>query len=576
MQSFDISPDEKTPDLPGPKKNISRRVISGSAITSRPKAAMGAQLSPASSPPMPTQSGLTPMKPRQRRSSINLPVPDGDAPRDAVLLRPEPPEESDCEMDTPTKKPAPRARRKPSGLNKQLGRSPLRTMTPPGPNVTAGYKAAGVRQLPLFARSHTSPETQDEAERKRRRPSAAERSASDPATPLKKLSGAQLDSSMAKLIRDGPSKDKATQLKDGGIYLFIFQPRGTGAQLVKIGRTERDAQGRLKEIKAVCKPLKSAWHSTATAENIPFHGFAERLIHAELYNYRHRRRCVCGTEHREYFEVSEDIAVEVFKRWRDFCQKRPWDDGGTIRTLWSKRLDTRTAFDGPGQDFDHGKFGRHWSTYTMPWLIELMLSDAIYQWKRWFPYRWRAVAVAELFTIIFLSPVSAWAQFWIATVGALCVIDTAVPEDLHVTASVARLMEGGSQSLVLWYMSWRDGLAADVKGLAPEASSGETPPHQETGGDVWSETAEEDTAALSDGASSIGCVGDPMDINRDGGCQESTDEDGPGGDVGSPATVKTASVQDGVSERPKSLGLNAQKMPGKREVMIEVVDLTHD
>ncbi|KAK1959726.1 hypothetical protein LY78DRAFT_750875 [Colletotrichum sublineola] len=523
MQSFDISPDEKTPDLPGPKKNISRRVISGSAITSRPKAAMGAQLSPASSPPMPTQSGLTPMKPRQRRSSINLPVPDGDAPRDAVLLRPEPPEESDCEMDTPTKKPAPRARRKPSGLNKQLGRSPLRTMTPPGPNVTAGYKAAGVRQLPLFARSHTSPETQDEAERKRRRPSAAERSASDPATPLKKLSGAQLDSSMAKLIRDGPSKDKATQLKDGGIYLFIFQPRGTGAQLVKIGRTERDAQ-----------------------------------------------------EHREYFEVSEDIAVEVFKRWRDFCQKRPWDDGGTIRTLWSKRLDTRTAFDGPGQDFDHGKFGRHWSTYTMPWLIELMLSDAIYQWKRWFPYRWRAVAVAELFTIIFLSPVSAWAQFWIATVGALCVIDTAVPEDLHVTASVARLMEGGSQSLVLWYMSWRDGLAADVKGLAPEASSGETPPHQETGGDVWSETAEEDTAALSDGASSIGCVGDPMDINRDGGCQESTDEDGPGGDVGSPATVKTASVQDGVSERPKSLGLNAQKMPGKREVMIEVVDLTHD
>ncbi|KAK2041360.1 DUF1766-domain-containing protein [Colletotrichum somersetense] len=481
-------------------------------------------------------------------------------------------------MDTPTKKPARRAVGKHSGPNKQLGPSPLRTTVPPESNDVVGYEVAEARPVPLFARSHTSPETRDEVERKRRRPSAAGRSASDPATPSKRLSGAQLDSSMAKLIRDGPSRDKETHLKDGGIYLFMFQPRGTGVQLVKIGRTERDAQGRLKEINSVCKPLKSVWHSTATAENIPFHGFAERLIHAELGNYRYRRRCACGTKHREYFEVGEDVAVEVFKRWRDFCKKKPWDDGGTIRAVWGKRLDTRAAFDGgPGQDFDHGEFGRHWSTYTMPWLIERVLSDAIHQWKRWFPDRWQAVAVAEMLTIVFLSPASAWARAWMAAVGVLWLIDKAVPADLHATASVARLMEGGSQSLVLWYMSRRDGPAAaeDAKGPAPEASPGETPRRQGSGEDAWSETTEEDVAgAASDGVSSVG-AGDPMDIDRDAGCQVSTDEeDGPGGDVCSPASLKTAATQDGFCERQRCLELNAQKMPGERGVMIEVIDLT--
>ncbi|WDK16940.1 hypothetical protein CGRA01v4_08223 [Colletotrichum graminicola] len=514
MESFDISPCEKSPDLPLLEK---QRAISGTAITRRPKAAMPTQLDPASSPPVLTQSGLTPNQPRQRRSSVNLPVPDDDAPREAALIRPEPSEESHCEMDTPTKKPARRARRNPSGSNKRLEPSPLRTTAPPGPNVVAGYEAAEARRVSLFARSHTSPETQNEAERKGQRPSAAERSASVPTTPSKKLSGAQLDSSMAKLIRNGPSKDTECHLKDGGLYLF--------------------------------HPLKSIWHSTAMAENIPFYGFAEKLIHAELGNYRYNQPCLCTRRHREYFEVSEKIAVEVFPRWRDFCKKRPWDNGGTIKTVWGKRLDARAAFDGPGQDFDHGKFGRHWGTYTMPWLVERVLSDAIHQGKRWFPNRWQAVAVAEMFTIIFLSPASVWVHVWMAAVAALLLIDTVVIADLHATASVVQLMEG----------------------LAPEASQGETPPRHGTGGDAWSETVEEDIPDASDGASSVG-PGDPMDVDRDDGCQESTDEeDRPGGSVCSPASLATATAEDEVLERPRSLELKAQVMSGEREV----IDLTY-
>ncbi|KAK1988818.1 meiotically up-regulated gene 113-domain-containing protein [Colletotrichum cereale] len=589
MQSSNASPDDQSPDLPGPKKQVSRRVISGRAIASRLKAAMAAQPGPASSPPMPTQSGLTPNQPRPRRSSVNLPVPDGDTPRDTALVLPgPPPEESDYEMDTPTKKPARGTRVKPPGPNNRLGPSPLRKTPPPGPDVAAASHEAAEASPPLlFARSHTSPETQGDAERRSQRPSAAERSASEPATPSKKLSGAQLDSSMAKVIRDGPAKDKKeAHLKNGGIYLFIIQPRGSELQLVKIGRTERDAQGRLKEIQAQCGHLRSFWHRTAMAEDIPFHGFAEKLIHAELENYRYRRKCARGKTHREYFKVREDVAVDVFTRWRDFCKKRPWDDGGTIKAVWGKRLDTRAAFEGPDQGFDHGKFGTHWSTYTAPWLIELVLSDAIHQWKSWFPDRWQAVVVAEMLTIFFLSPSSTWARVWITAVGALFMIDKAIPADLHVTASVARFMEGGLQSLVLQYVYWRDGLAADAEGSAPGAGPGETP-RREAGEDERAEAAEEDAAAASDGAasSSVG-VGDPMDVDGDAGCREPTDEeDGPDGDDDDDdnddnddvcflhTSLETASARDGVSERPGSLDLKAQKLSGGREVMMEVTDL---
>ncbi|EFQ34706.1 uncharacterized protein GLRG_09850 [Colletotrichum graminicola M1.001] len=541
MESFDISPCEKSPDLPLLEK---QRAISGTAITRRPKAAMPTQLDPASSPPVLTQSGLTPNQPRQRRSSVNLPVPDDDAPREAALIRPEPSEESHCEMDTPTKKPARRARRNPSGSNKRLEPSPLRTTAPPGPNVVAGYEAAEARRVSLFARSHTSPETQNEAERKGQRPSAAERSASVPTTPSKKLSGAQLDSSMAKLIRNGPSKDTECHLKDGGLYLFhVPTKRNRGAS----GQDWPDRKGRAGSSQRDNESMQ------APEEHLALHGNGRE--------YSVLRPCLCTRRHREYFEVSEKIAVEVFPRWRDFCKKRPWDNGGTIKTVWGKRLDARAAFDGPGQDFDHGKFGRHWGTYTMPWLVERVLSDAIHQGKRWFPNRWQAVAVAEMFTIIFLSPASVWVHVWMAAVAALLLIDTVVIADLHATASVVQLMEGGLQ----------DELTADAKGLAPEASQGETPPRHGTGGDAWSETVEEDIPDASDGASSVG-PGDPMDVDRDDGCQESTDEeDRPGGSVCSPASLATATAEDEVLERPRSLELKAQVMSGEREV----IDLTY-
>ncbi|KAK2004365.1 hypothetical protein LX36DRAFT_676960 [Colletotrichum falcatum] len=544
MQSFDVSPNEKSPELPVPRKRVSRLAISGRDTTDRPKAAMATQLGPASSPPMSTQSGLTPSQPRQRRSSVNLPVPGSDAPHGAVLSRPEPPEESDCEMDTPTKKPARRARVKPSGPRKQLGPSPLRRTASPGPSVAVGYEAAEDLRVPLFARSHTSPETQSEVVRKSRRPSATERSASDPATPSKKLSGAQLDSSMAKLIRNGPSTK--TDRKDGGIYLLIG----------RAGPSQGDK----------CSVQ-------APEERLALHGHGREY---PLANYRHRRRCACNTQHREYFEVSEDIAVEVFERWRDFCKKRPWDGGGTIKKVWARRLDTRGAFDGPGRDFDHGRFGRHWSGYTMPRLVELVLSDTRQQWERWFPDRWKAVAMAEMFTIAFLSPASVWMRAWMAAVGALLLVDMVVSADLQMVALVARLMEGGLQPLVLRYVYWRDGLAADAEDPAPEAGSGGTtpPPHQGAGEDAWSETAEGNAASASDETASV--VGGPMDTDRDAGSQELTDEeDGPDGDVCSPASPETVSVRGGVFEQPSSTDPNVQKkMLGGREVTKELIDLT--
>lgn len=166
---------------------------------------------------------------------------------------------------------------------------------------------------------------------------------SEPVTPGKKLSGFQLDADIEQLIKDGPRRDKGKEKENGSIYFYRAKPRGSELWLLKIGRTQKHVKERLAQIKGACGHLEMEEHTKAVARDIPFHAFAEKLIHAELSNYQHQWLCDCGTRHREYFLVDEDIAVKVFERWRDFCQERPWDHDGKILPKWARRLQTNNA-----------------------------------------------------------------------------------------------------------------------------------------------------------------------------------------------------------------------------------------
>ncbi|KZL79392.1 hypothetical protein CI238_01287 [Colletotrichum incanum] len=571
MVSFDASPDERSPGLPDSRSQNSRRAASGRSARSRIKAAKTAQLGPESSPPMPTRSGLTPEQPRMRRSSVQLPAHDGGTPSDIDLLRPRGLEEINFEMETPTKKPVRRARAKSSEPASLAGPSPLRQTVSPGTDVVVNQEERRIPR-PAFGQSRTSPEMQGEIERRSQRPSVTERSASNPATATKRLSGFQLDGDISKLIKDGPSKDKEKEMEAGCIYLYKIKLRGSEVRLLKIGRTQKHTKKRLKQIRAACGHLEIVEHDKAVAEDIPFHGFAEKLIHTELNNYQHQWLCACGTRHNEYFRVSEDTAVEVFERWRDFCKKEPWDTSGKILPAWGQRLKTRSGFDGPEQNFDHRKFARRWAAFTAPMSFEELSSDAIRVWRSGFPNRWKIVAVVELLTMACISRHSSWTAAWSGIIAILILIDELATENMHTTARISRLMEGGLQSLVLWYMSLNDVKVAETKVLTPKTSPDEAlhQPSVEFAVDgPWEESA------TANDQNPVG-VGDPMDVDNDADSQGFVDEkDGSDNGACSPISLETASGQNRVSDREESPDPHAQKSSG-RGVETIVIDLTKE
>ncbi|GKT61562.1 hypothetical protein ColTof4_02802 [Colletotrichum tofieldiae] len=522
---------------------------------------------------MPTQSGLTPEQPRVRRSSIQFPALFSGQTPDTDVLRPrelEEPEETDCEMETPTKKPARRARAKSSELTGLAGPSPLRQAIVPGTDVVANQEE-GRMPRPAFGQSHTSPEMQDETERRGQRQTVTERSRSDPAIRAKGLSGFQLDGDIAKLIKDGPKTVK--EREPGSIYLYKVKPRGSGLRLLKIGRTQNHPKDRGKKISRVCGHLEVDEHAKAVARSIPFHGFAEKLILLELKNYQHKWLCDCNTRHNEYFQVGEDIAVEVFERWRDFCEKKPWDPSGKILPAWDQRLKTRSGFDDPAQDFDHRKFARRWTAFTAPMPFEELSSDAIRVWNSGFPNRWKIVAVVELLTMACVSWHSSWTAAWCGIIAVLILIDELATENMFTTTRISRLMEGGFQSLVLWYRSLNDGNVVETEGPASETSPEKVPCQQsrrEAVPGLWEESDCVSDEALVD-------VGDPMDSENDATSPESEDEkEGSDSDASSSASVESVeivSVQYRVPVKQESPSLHVQKSSGLG-VDTVVVDLT--
>lgn len=270
------------------------------------------------------------------------------------------------------------------------------------------------------------------------------------------------------MIKDGPTVGKGKDKENGSIYFYKVRPRGSEVWLVKIGRTQKHAKERLNQIKGVCGHLEIEEHTKAVARDVPFHGLAEKLMHMELGNYQHQWRCECGTRHREYFLVSDDIAVKVFERWRDFCLEKPWDDAGTILPKWAQRLHARARFNGEERDFDHHEFARRWTAFTTPKSFERFLSDAVRVWRLGYPNRWLIVSLAELLTIVCISHHSFWASIWTTIIVILLLGDLVVTEHMHTTASIFQVMEGGLQSVSLRQKPSEGTTVAGTESPAPE------------------------------------------------------------------------------------------------------------
>lgn len=113
-------------------------------------------------------------------------------------------------------------------------------------------------------------------------------------------------------------------LKSGFIYIFWNQG---SFGMVKIGRTN-DLERRLKEWKR-CKSTHFYHKASQNGEllKVPYVQRIEKLIHAELVNIRKTQACdTCRNTkvHKEWFQISEAKAVEVFQKWRTWILNEPY------------------------------------------------------------------------------------------------------------------------------------------------------------------------------------------------------------------------------------------------------------
>ena len=147
------------------------------------------------------------------------------------------------------------------------------------------------------------------------------------------------------LMRKPLSQSKG--LDDGRIYILRIVGR---PGYVKIGRTTKPLSQRKGQIRA-CTGGEVEAPNDDDHEVLSNHTLVESLIHKELQNYRRYFSCDCKsktkvchdvkdtlTKHGEWFEIAEEKAFEVIRRWRKWMSTAPYCNG-VLRPEEQLRID---------------------------------------------------------------------------------------------------------------------------------------------------------------------------------------------------------------------------------------------
>lgn len=136
------------------------------------------------------------------------------------------------------------------------------------------------------------------------------------------------------------------EFRAGTIYMLR---RHEDLGFVKIGITYRIADDRFSYFTSSCgfvpTPLRQIRHVSYVRR-------LERIIHAELKSYRREcttcsHRTDCGALHKEWFEVDEDLSLEVLEKWaRWMTYADPYSVDGCLKTMW---MDLHLEIRGCGQ-----------------------------------------------------------------------------------------------------------------------------------------------------------------------------------------------------------------------------------
>ncbi|KAK8856327.1 hypothetical protein PGQ11_012239 [Apiospora arundinis] len=281
---------------------------------------------------------------------------------------------TDTEMDPPSPSPLPR----PS----------LQTASASAPELASTNPAAG------------GPGTRQPA-----RPSVPQHLSSERTIHLTD-SPASLDDKIKGVMRAQLPKKQLKQREHGNNYLFEVVPAQDPEKTIwKIGFTNGPAYKRQKVIFKICQ------HNSIRNQYDPGHvpirlcRRAEGLTHAELSWYRYHFTCMCDVNnHREYFDVDPEVALEVIHRWRTFCMREPYTAKGKLQPFWEDRLRNMDRQQSLRADIlDMAQRRKQWDRFVHATLLDALWYDLSVSLKKLQDRNiWRTTAVIEFLTIAFL------------------------------------------------------------------------------------------------------------------------------------------------------------------------------
>lgn len=235
-----------------------------------------------------------------------------------------------------------------------------------------------------------------------------------------------IDDTLRMKIKESlPKKDK----QRGYVYIFRDPAR---PNLLKIGKTDLEVSKRQEMIEKRCHiTLETVYQEGCGTDLLPFRNCqrAEQLVHKELANYNRRHRCpTCKSRHKEWFEVSEELAKKTVQRWVSFIRKLPYDENGVLHDFWQERLYLmeRPNVDEKPEDHDirhqrwnfvitatYFHFWKHWAWKTIFAAPEkdrpresLYFKLVRFRWQLFALFSWLIVAVksfpSEIMALIFV------------------------------------------------------------------------------------------------------------------------------------------------------------------------------
>ena len=231
-------------------------------------------------------------------------------------------------------------------------------------------------------------------------------------TPLEPKTPRAIDDKLRKIIKtDLPSMSQ----EQGIVYIFRDKdPRRSN--LLKIGMTKQEMTDRRTGVQRECNIVLEYVYDTQPLSN---YGRVEKLAQEELACFRRPYMCSkpnCVRNHREWFEVSEDLAKRTVKRWTDFMRQNPYGEDKKLKEKWMVKINQMGHPEENEGMNDHDLRWRRWKFIEPPSRLVRLLTHPI--WSFFWRFFWHLSCITAWLIVLFEFP----SRYTAITFGSLLVV----------------------------------------------------------------------------------------------------------------------------------------------------------